>query len=147
MLHHQSSLAQLPFVAVAYYHAWPKVMLRSLRQHFDNTLILVNHLSDDGLPPEYFDDRTIVLNNPRGLNFGGHGGGIDAAVDFLRKRGERWFIHIEPDCFISSKTWAEDLFKAAVDGAIMAGPTRLPFGPIHPCPSIWDLERLAGSFT
>jgi hypothetical protein len=30
--------------------------------------------------------------------------------------------------------------------AIMAGPTKLPFGPIHPCPTMWDIVKIPGSF-
>lgn len=35
---------------------------------------------------------------------------------------------------------------AARSGAVMAGLNKLPYGPIHPCPTIWDITRLYGSF-
>ena len=131
------------FVVVIYYHQWPKVMLRSLREHFSNELILVNHLGED-LPPEYFDDNCTILKN--NSNCFKHGDGIDIAVEHLKERGIDYFVHIEPDCLITGKEWLEELVKAAKVGAIMAGPHRLPFGPIHPCPSIWHVPRIVESF-
>lgn len=118
-------------------------MLRSLREHFSEEVILVNNLSGP-MPDEYFDDNCIILDaGGRELS---HGEGIDVAVEFLRSRGDLYFIHIEPDCLILGRDWAIRLVDAIMSGAIMAGSYRLPFGPIHPCPTIWDISRISGSF-
>lgn len=132
------------FVAVIYYHKWPLVMLRSLRTYFpEDQLILVNNLNTQ-IPNEYYDNYTIVLEND--TNDKTHGGGIDVAVRFLKNNKFKHFIHIEPDCVISSTQWANELVIAIKNGTLMAGPHKLPFGPIHPCPSIWDVEWV-GTFT
>lgn len=143
MLVHQP---QFVFVAIVHYHQWPKVMLRSLREHFREEIILVNHLPNgEEIPTNYQDEHCTILQNPD-INKRGHGAGIDVAVEFLKRRGDKFFIHIEPDCLFTGKDWAVKLLDAAHSGAIMAGPCKLPFGPIHPCPSIWDLDRIPGSF-
>lgn len=132
------------FVAVIFYHEWPKVMLRSLREHFVEEVILVNHLNGP-LPAEYYDDNCTILN-PEPSSKLSHGAGVNTAVEFLRKRGDKYFIHIEPDCLITGKSWVNSLIGAIASGAIMAGPCKLPFGPIHPCPTIWDIDRISDSF-
>lgn len=131
------------FVAVIFYHEWPKIMLRSLREHFSEEVILVNHLGRS-LPPEYYDNNCIILDGLQ--NKMTHGAGVDAAVEFLKNRGDKYFIHIEPDCLITGRDWVNGLVGAAASGAVMAGTYRLPFGPIHPCPTIWDINRIDGSF-
>ena len=152
------------FVMVLYYDIWPKILLRSLRRYSDNEIILVNHLGKP-VPEDYYDTNCIILENkgsvmsvyetankktyqiPHYLSKSkSHGAGIDLAVHFLRERGDQYMVHIEPDCVVSGLTWLNELKAAAASGAIMAGSMHLPFGPIHPCPSIWDLRRLPGSF-
>lgn len=134
--------SEFVFVAVLFYHEWPKIMLRSLREHFSEEVILVNHLPGP-VPSEYYDDNCTILES--GLRRT-HGAGIDTAVKFLKNRGDRYFIHIEPDCLISGRNWAIKLIDAIASGAIMAGSYKLPFGPIHPCPTAWDISRIPGSF-
>lgn len=133
---------KLVFVAVIYYHEWPQIMLRSLREYFDQELILVNHL-DCELPSSYYDYNCTVLTSQKGHS---HGNGIDTAVEYLKKRGVDYFVHIEPDCVITGREWFDHLVIAAINGAAMAGPYKLPFGPIHPCPSIWRISMINGSF-
>lgn len=130
------------FVSVLYYEAWPKIMLRSLRDYCNSEVILVNHLHHD-VPEEYKDDKCTILemgHNPS------HGAGIDLAIDHLRNRGVKYCVLMEPDCVILGDSWLHNMINAIKNGAIMAGPSRLPFGPIHPCPSIWDINRISGSF-
>ena len=142
----QHSKINFVFVAIIFYHEWPKIMLRSLREHFTEEVILINHL-DRPLPTDYYDDKCTVLNGKIGrLDRMTHGAGIDTAVEFLKKRGDRYFIHIEPDCLITGKDWANGLVSAVESGAVMSGIHKLPFGPIHPCPTIWDINRTSGSF-
>lgn len=130
------------FVVVLYYEIWPKVMLRSLRKIYNNEVILVNHLHRD-VPSEYRDERCTVLQMGHGTS---HGAGIDTAVDYLRSHNIRYFVLIEPDCVITGTEWLDKMIQAVNNGAAMAGPNRLPFGPIHPCPSIWDITQIPGSF-
>lgn len=157
-----SSDIDFVFVVVYYYDIWPKVMLRSLRKYFDNEIIIVNHL-DKEVPEEYYDDNCTILEHnelpkfksfnckpygwlPFRPNTKTHGIGVDVAVAYLRDRGCRYFVLIEPDCLISGIEWMKNLLNAMYDGHIMAGPSRFDFGPIHPCPSIWDITKVPGSF-
>ena len=165
MLRHAGySNVDFVFVMILFYDIWPKILLRSLRRYSDNEIILVNHLGRP-VPEDYYDTNCIILENKGSAmsvyeaangrryeiahyltNSRSHGAGIDLAVHFLRERGDRYMVHIEPDCVVYGLTWLDELTRAAKDGAIMAGPMKLSFGPIHPCPSIWDLYRLPGSF-
>ncbi len=138
-------IEKLVFVAVIFYHYWPKLMLRSLREHFPlDELILVNHLKMP-MPHDYYDDNcTIIEAGQNGLS---HGDGIDTAVNFLKKRGDKCFIHIEPDCYISGRRWAIDLLEAVQNGNEMAGLAyTFDGGPIHPCGTAWIIDKIHGSF-
>lgn len=151
MLHHAkcqivpTDKIKFVFVTVLFYDIWPKIMLRSLRRYFDNEIIMVNHLSKP-VPKEYYDDNCTIIDNKDAHNNNGHGAGIDVAVKYLRERGDRYFVHIEPDCVFTGTAWIAEMLDAMVNNAIMAGPCRLPFGPIHPCPTIWDIVKIPGSF-
>jgi hypothetical protein len=138
------------FVAVLYYdNGWPAHMLKSFRQHFPTEpLLLVDHLPDDvDLAPEFLSDKHCwITHNPRGHNAGGHGGGMDAAADYLRSRKVKYMVHIEPDCTFTGREWFDSMMEAVQNGAIMAGPNQYPYGPIHPCPSIWNVDAIPCSF-
>jgi len=133
---------KIVFVAAIYYHEWPQIMIRSLREYFDEEVILVNHLNME-IPSSYIDKNCTILTNNIG---GSHGQAIDKAVKYLKERRIDYFVHIEPDCLISGREWYDHLVSAAINGATMAGPHKLPFGPIHPCPSIWYVPKIHGSF-
>lgn len=136
------------FVAVLYYdNGWPAHMLRSFRQHFPTEpLLLVNHLPTFRLSELYIDKYTTIIDNPRGHNAGGHGGGMDAAADYLRRNGVPFMVHIEPDCTFTGREWYDSMREAMASGATMAGPNQFPYGPIHPCPSMWLVDAIPCSF-
>ncbi len=137
-----------PIVSVLYYHGWPAHLLSGLRrQGIDNKIVWINHLPDNDVRREYLDSNTTVIRNPRGYNTGGHGGGIDAGVQLLRKEGYSHFLHVEPDCTTSGREWYEDLLRASANGAELAGPCVQPHGLIHPCVSLWRLDAARHSFT
>jgi len=55
-------------------------------------------------------------------------------------------LHFEPDCLIDGVEWVNKLLEATEKGIWMAGSHRKWYGPIHPTPSIWNLDQIRASF-
>jgi hypothetical protein len=75
-----------------------------------------------------------------------HGLAIDHAVNWCREHKIRWMLHFEPDCLIDGVEWANKLLEATKQDIWMAGSHRKSYGPIHPTPSIWDVNQVKHSF-
>lgn len=131
------------FVVVYMYPIWPLVLLRSLRKYFTHDpIVIVNHMKSKILN-EYYDDKCIILD---GGVIRRHGSGVDIAVDYLKSNGYRYMVHVEPDCVITGPNWINSMISCIESGALMSGSSVLPFGPIHPCPSVWDLSSVDNTF-
>jgi hypothetical protein len=128
---------------VVFYPIWPKILLRSLRKYFQHDLIvIVNHLNGP-IPSQYYDDKCVVLQCKTSRS---HGHGVDTAVEYLRSIGTKYMVLVEPDCVVTGVDWVNGMISIVESGALMGGPFVLPFGPIHPCPSVWDLEWVPFTF-
>jgi hypothetical protein len=54
---------------------------------------------------------------------------------------------MEPDCLIKGTRWHEELVHAVEEEKYwMAGLFKRSHGPVHPCPSIWLVNKLKFSF-
>lgn len=140
------------------YHTpqWIKVGLRSYQRHFPHDCVLVidnNPLEHEpGWKPDCEREREwlskcdgISLVRHPGPNRR-HGAAIDFALNYCREIGADVLLHFEPDCLITGKNWYELLQRAINAGAWMSGMLRQPYGPLHPCPSMWRVDRDWSSF-
>jgi hypothetical protein len=139
---------------------WIRVGLRSFRRFFPcSPILIIDNNLDPGNPGyesrfelerrwiedwcsqdrhHYFKKTEFPEKN--------HGLAMDLAAQWCRERGVRWMIHIEPDCLIDGITWANRLLEAATRNVWMAGSHQKSYGPIHPTPSIWDVNQIRSSF-
>lgn len=139
---------------------WIKVGLRSFRRFFPGTPILIidNNL-DSGM--QGYDSRAETerkwikdwCSQDRYNHFEktvspekNHGLAMDRAAQWCRDHGVRWMMHFEPDCLIDGIEWANRLLGASAKKVWMAGSHRKSYGPIHPTPSIWDVNQIKSSF-
>lgn len=135
---------------------WIRVGVGSFRKQFPDWPLLVVDNNPSPGEPEYTGESEeerewlhaqqglIILPNevlPRT-----HGGGLDLALDWCRRNARTTMLHFEPDCLIFGETWVNALLAALESGAWMAGLFRSSYGPIHPTPSAWRVDQVAGSF-
>jgi hypothetical protein len=130
--------------------------LRSYQRHFPNERVLVidnNPLEHEpGWEPacelerEWLSkcDGILFVQHP-GPNRR-HGAAIDFAMRYCRDNGGDVLLHFEPDCLITGRNWHELLRRPVCAGAWMSGMLRQMYGPLHPCPSMWRLDRDWSSF-
>jgi hypothetical protein len=71
---------------------------------------------------------------------------MDMALEWCREHDVTAMLHFEPDCYIAGRKWYRDLTDAIDRGAWMAACHRKSWGPLHPCPSIWDIKKVRASF-
>jgi hypothetical protein len=148
--------AVLPVVVSYQTRRWIKVALRSYRRHFPEGMILVVDNNpkpgERGWSADVQEERAwlkslpdiLLIENPATRK--SHGSGLDLAADWARQNGFEFLLHFEPDCLISGRRWYEALRDAVDRGAWMAGSCRRPYGPIHPTPSLWRVDRIESSF-
>lgn len=123
---------------------WTRISVGSFREHFpDHPLIVVDH--NNNAPEREFilSSGALLLDNPGKHT---HGGGMDHALRWCLDNGHDVMVHFEPDCLITGRKWYDNLLEAIEDGYWMAGTVRIPFGPIHPCPSAWLCKTISRSF-
>ncbi|HUY32310.1 MAG TPA: hypothetical protein VMV69_05980 [Pirellulales bacterium] len=144
-------------VLVAFHTArWIKVALRSYHRHFphDRVVVVDNNPrpGEPGWEPACDTERdwlrscsdvTLLSNDGPDKR---HGAGIDVALDHCRTIGAEIMLHFEPDCLVTGSDWYEELWRPLNGGAWMAGNHCKLYGPIHPTPSMWRIDRVAGSF-
>jgi len=75
-----------------------------------------------------------------------HGLGIDFAKVWCIKNDYDTIIHIEPDCAITGRKWFENIIDVYTEDTWMIGPNKLSFGPIHPVPALFVLDKFQHSF-
>ena len=141
-------------------YPWIKVGLGSFRRFFSDSPILIidNNLDPDmiGYDHRIEVERKWIANwrsqdhynyfEKTGLHRKSHGFAIDRAVQWCRTNGICWMLHFEPDCVIDGVEWANKLLDATRKNIWMAGSHRKSYGPIHPTPSIWDVNQIVSSF-
>jgi len=155
MLYHKNSYVNFAFVIVIQYHEWPAVLLATLRKYSNNTIIVVNNLTDD-LPPHYVDRNCVVINSGDSYDdlgsYNSHGAGIDAAVEYIKRyQIADYIIHIEPDCIITGHKWLDDLNnQVKFSNCYLCGFTPTAntssIAPFHICPSIWKVDQIPDTF-
>lgn len=135
------------FCIVAYKSlSWMPIVTHSFHEHFpDENLIVVDNNANNS------EERDYLLTLPfckviEPLTDRSHGGGIDAAVIWARENDYRYLTLLEPDCLILGTKWLKNLESAISEGNIMAGSHKKFFGPIHPTPSMWDLNFVTDTF-
>lgn len=123
---------------------WTKISITSFREHFpDDPLLVVDH--NHFAPERAFlaSWGAIVLDNHGPTT---HGGGLDAARLWCLENGYEVMVHFEPDCEVYGRRWYANLVGAIEFGYWMSGSQKMPFGPIHPCPSAWLLDKFDHTF-
>ena len=139
---------------------WIKVGLRSFRRFLPKLPILIlDNNFDPGM--QGYDSKVEVerkwikewcyqdSNSYLGKTSSpekNHGLAMDWAVQWCREHGMRWMLHFEPDCLIDGVEWANKLLEATERDIWMAGSHWKTYGPIHPTPSIWDVNQIRSSF-
>ena len=140
------------------YHTplWIKVGLKSFHQHFPEYRVLIVDNNPDRDEPTWdpaceeerawLRQQTYVdlVKNERTDKT--HGSGLDLAVAWCRKNEIGLMLHFEPDCLVGGRQWYENLVHTIQGGAWMAGPNTKSYGPIHPCPSLWRVDRIEHTF-
>lgn len=151
------STHHIPMVMVVRYPDWPTIFMRSLRRFCKNFVLIVNHLPNGGTVESsaLIGNTKVIshLNTPnpnphlgKGLGELSHGMGIDLAVNYLKDNGFKSFVHVEPDCLVTGIDWLKEIAIALADGYHMAGSSQLSYGPIHVCPTGWNLDFIADTF-
>ncbi|MFC1605643.1 hypothetical protein ACFL33_02120 [Pseudomonadota bacterium] len=74
-----------------------------------------------------------------------HGLAMDLAARITGDLGFNYMLHFEPDCLICGTNWFSRLKEGARD-MWMVGCHLKDYGPIHPTPSIWDVNEIKTSF-
>jgi hypothetical protein len=150
----------MPVIITWKTYPWIRVGLQSFRRHFPLTPILVVDNNLDEGDPSYeakiaderkwldvwcaFDPYHVFVKTPQSNKT--HGLAMDFAANWCRNRGILWMLHFEPDCLISGVEWARSLIEATRQDIWMAGSCKRGYGPIHPCPSIWNVRKITASF-
>jgi len=148
--------AVLPVLVAFHTGRCIRAAVDSFHRHFPGDMVLVVDNNpgrgEPGWTPDCDAERSWLRAQPDVLllkNDGpgkGHGAGVDRAVAWCREGGVELMLHFEPDCLVTGRRWY-DALRAAVDrGAWMAGSHRKRYGPIHPTPSLWRVDRIATSF-
>jgi hypothetical protein len=151
--------------ALVSYHSadWIQIAIASYLEHFptDRILVIDNNprRGEPGWDPNFERERYWLRAHPRvdhvvntmtACNQYGertHGEGVDLAVQWCRARGADVLLHLEPDCVTEGGKWRENLLRAIERGSWMAGAYRKAYGPIHPTPSAWRIDRLRSTFS
>lgn len=128
---------------------WIKVALQTYRRVFPaDAILVVDNNPKLGAPnwePLLEEERAWIKRFPGAIllentGYHGHGVGLDLALSYCRERGYKRMLCFEPDCYIESAGWREQLEQALDEGAWMAGSKwGIERGPAHPCPSLWDV--------
>ena len=139
---------------------WIRVALRSFRRFFpDSPLLILDNNPDPGMAgygPLIEEERAWIKDwcsqdyrhyfEPTKLFEKNHGLAMDWAARWCRSYRIRWMLHIEPDCLIDGVEWANRLLAAIQQDIWMVGSHRKFYGPIHPTPSLWAVNRIQASF-
>ncbi len=135
---------------------WMPVGLGSFREHFPSWQVLVIDNNPEQGEKKWNEDHeaerqwiqsqpgVIVVRHHGPVRT--HGAAVDTAVSWCRQNNVSYMLHLEPDCLITGTRWYENLCRGIDSGAWMAGSHRKEYGPIHPTPSLWQIDRIQTSF-
>ncbi len=135
---------------------WMPVGLGSFREHFPAWQVLVIDNNPEPGEAKWNEDHdaerkwlqaqpgVIVVKHAGPVRT--HGAAVDTAVKWCRLNNVSYMLHLEPDCHITGTKWYESLCRGIDSGAWMAGSHRKEYGPIHPTPSLWKVDRIQTSF-
>lgn len=151
------SVARPQVVLVAYHSAlWIRVAIGSfLAQRPGETILVVDNnprRADLAWETACEEERQWLSAHPHVRLIDNeaddrtHGAGLDRALAWCRAQGVATMLHIEPDCYVTGLEWYSNLTAAIEGGAWMAACVRKPWGPLHPCPSIWRVDEVRASF-
>jgi len=123
---------------------WTKISVTSFREHFPKAPLVAVDQNHNPKEVEFLKSQdAIIINGKRGDQ---HGTGMDLAIQWCKGKVDV-MIHIEPDCIFLGRKWFDLLMSGVVDdGNWMSGSCQYEFGPIHPCPSAWDVNQVKHSF-
>ena len=138
---------KIAFVMVLYTEIkdfpWTRICVNSFREHFPyETLIAVDH-NENPQEKTFCEKHNVMVLKSNKEKF--HSNGIKIALDKIKEKFDAMIL-IEPDCLIMGKEWYKEISKALEKGFWMAGSSKLEWGPIHPCPTGWLLEKIPFSF-
>jgi hypothetical protein len=150
-----NSMGILPVMTAFKTHVWTKISLSSFHEVFPDDLVLVvdnnPEIDAEGWTDICREETEWLTSHPNLLYRKNpnspkrHGLAMDLAASAARELGYKFILHFEPDCLISGRDWFENLVEGA-RGNWMVGSHRKDYGPIHPTPSIWDLDQIKTSF-
>lgn len=146
MLSHDSNFVFV-FVLFGPHFEWSKIIVRSIRKYFNNTIIVVDHNEiKSELDWLNSQDNIVILNNQFGKNYNMHGGGLDVATRWCVDNSIKIMILVEPDCVLTGVNDVNTMIAEINNGMYMVGSNRMSIGCIHPAPSAWLVSKIPGTF-
>lgn len=140
----------LPVVVSYRASFWLRIALCSFWTSFPGKKVLVvdnNPLRHEPQHEPVLDkERRWLLNNPDVIpvlntSTKDHGVGLDLAMQYCLQNGYERMLVFEPDCLISGSKWLYEMLEAMeLCQAWLVGRHQKLYGPIHPCPSIWEVS-------
>lgn len=148
-------------------YGWTEQCIKSLRQYcpYEPLLFIDNNPSKDDKrfrkesyneasrqwKPACETERAFIHSVPFSTtiqtpHFMYHGEALDFALVWCKANRFQTLTLIEPDCLIRGDVWLRNLKRAIFQGGWMAGSFVMWYKAIHPCPSIWQINKLNHSF-
>lgn len=131
---------------------WLQVAVESFKEQFPGEkLLVVDNNITTSAESAFLRSRTDILYLPGNATANyqpTHGDGMDIAANYCREQRIEILTHIEPDCVISGTAWRTCL-ESVIDPAVcwLAAACWRSYGPLHPCPSSWLVEKFSSSFS
>jgi hypothetical protein len=145
----------LPVLILYKTFPWIKVSLGSFQKYFPNDVVLVidnnpdtgsargiAYLKQEG---EWVRNHRNILYRKSTHHEKHHGYAMDFAASIARDAGYKYVLFFEPDCLITGRSWFNKLVEE-INHNWMIGSHLKDYGPIHPTPSIWNIDKIKTSF-
>lgn len=137
--------------------------IRNSLESFHKILPEINILVVDNNPkiPECINEKKYLNSLPwittirtphpntihrRGSPHFDHGKALDYGIAWCKNKFDL-ALHIEPDCLTLGRAWFEKMVNKIKEGYWMVGSKKFSFGPIHPTPSLWRIDKIKHSFS
>jgi hypothetical protein len=132
-------------VVIAGSYHWANIALRVFRRHFPEEILIVADYVRS--VEHYFLKKHIdYCIYPQGIEVGGHQHGI--AIDMILQQYPcDILVLLEPDCLYYDTGWYTNMLRAIESGYWMAGFLKLPWGPLHPCTTMWRTDKIQNTFS
>ncbi len=126
-------------------YEWTKICVTSFRNVFgmEYPLIAVDH-NHNPEEKEFLKKNQVQILENYGEQ--SHGEGLDIATAYAKKNGFDAIVFIEPDCLFFNDTWYKNMHQIIESGKSMTSVFRWPYGPLHPCGSMWVIKNIPYSF-